>query len=53
MKKDEGGGKEKEMPENPVINVEEDMDTSEGKSMLKKRKKKRAEEHKAESKSLI
>ncbi len=40
MKKDEGGGKEKEIPENPVTNVE------------RKRKKKRAEEHKEESKSL-
>ncbi len=51
MKKDEGG-KEKEIPENPVTNVEEDMDTREGKSVQRKRKKKRAEEHKEESKSL-
>lgn len=40
MKKDEGGGKEKEGLENPVTNAEEDMDMSEGK-MLNKRKKKR------------
>ncbi len=52
MKKDEGGGNEKEIPENPVTNVEEDMDTREGKSVLRKRKKKRADEHKEESKSL-
>ncbi len=50
--KDEGGGNEKEIPENPVTNVEEDMDTREGKSVLRKRKKKRADEHKEESKSL-
>ncbi len=52
MKKDEGGGNEKEIPENPVTNVEEDMDTREGKSVLRKRKKRRADEHKEESKSL-
>ncbi|XP_016087101.1 high mobility group nucleosome-binding domain-containing protein 5-like [Sinocyclocheilus grahami] len=51
MKKDEGGGKEKEVLENPVVNAEEDMDMGEGKSMLKKRKKKSGEKHKEESKS--
>ncbi len=40
MKKDEGGGNEKEIPENPVTNVEEDMDTREGKSVLKKKEEK-------------
>lgn len=45
--KDEGGGRENEAPENPASKVGEEMDTSEGKSIQKKRKKKGMEEHTA------
>lgn len=45
--KDEGEGGEKEVPENPESNVGEEMDTSEGKSIQKKRKKKGMEEQTA------
>ncbi len=48
----EGGGGKREVPESLVINEDEDMDTSDGKRVQKKRKKKEMEKHTAESKSL-
>ncbi len=48
----EGGGGKREVPESLAINEDEDMDTSDGKRVQKKRKKKEMEKHTAESKSL-
>lgn len=48
----EGGEGKREVPESLAIIEDEDMDTSDGKRVQKKRKKKEMEKHTAESKCL-
>lgn len=49
---EKGGGEGKEVTESPMASQDEEMDTSDGKRVRRKRKKKEMEEHNAESKCL-